>query len=129
MSTPQDYEAAIKESFKQQVEVEDIFVIPDYTAALKSCGDSDFGCYAKKEQTQLQFTFCAVDICNDYPTGVKVNYRAYCSDEIVEIRNGSNQVYPDLNVYPCRRTVQTFPLGDPEKNIPAGMFDIIKSPF
>ena len=75
------YKEALYSTFKSKVEVEDIFVVPDYSTILSECGDPNLSCYAKGENTQLQFTFVAVDVSNDYPTGVKVNYRAYSSDK------------------------------------------------
>lgn len=119
MNCPQDYVGAIIKSFRTPVEVVDIFVVPDYSAVFENCG-GDISNYAKADQTQLQFIFSAVPTCDHYPTGVKVNYRSYSSDEIIEIRNGTHANFPHLNIHPCRRTVQTFPLAVPERNIPDG---------
>ena len=82
------YKEALYSTFKSKVEVEDIYVVPDYSAILTEYGDPNFSCYAKGENTQLQFTFAAVEVSSDYPTGVKVNYRAYCSDKVYEIIKG-----------------------------------------
>ena len=56
--------------------VEDLFAIPDYEAYFAGCFDPKFGVYCKGENTQLQFTFEAVDSCTDFPLGCKITYRA-----------------------------------------------------
>jgi hypothetical protein len=56
--TPQDYSKALNESFSksQGFILKDLFAIPDYDSYFNGCPDIKFGCYAKKEKTQLQFT-------------------------------------------------------------------------
>ena len=121
MPTQEAYKEALYSTFKSKVDVEDIYVIPDYSTILSECGDPNLSCYAKGENTQLQFTFTAVDISSDYPTGVKVNYRAYSSDKIYEIVKGA-EPHPvhKQSIYPVQRQVEVFPCADLERNIPAG---------
>ncbi len=98
------------------MEVEDIFVIPDYKSMLDEIGDGNFSNYVKKEDAQLQFIFTAIDVCEDYPTGVKVNYRAYSRDKAIEIMKGTHERYPvsnEVGFYPVTRPVITFPEAQP----------------
>ena len=121
MPTQEAYKQALYSTFKSKVEVEDIYVVPDYSTILSECGNSNFSCYSKGGNTQLQFTFAAVDVSNDYPTGVKVNYRAYSSDQIYEIVKGE-ELHPEHkhSIYPIKRQVETFPRADPKRSLPAG---------
>ena len=91
------------------VKVEDFFVIPDYTKMLENCGDSMFGDYAKSDHTQLQFSFESVPVSSFFPTGVKVTYRKYSSEEVVELREEQNPKYPEYNVCPRKVRVQNYP--------------------
>ena len=63
-------------------EVDDMFVIPDYTTYMSHCIDANFGRYAKDKWTQLQWRFQSVPKSDDFPLGVKTTYRAYCRDEV-----------------------------------------------
>ena len=63
-------------------EVDDMFVIPDYTAYMSHCIDANFGRYAKHKWTQLQWRFQSVTKSDNFPLGVKTTYRAYCRDEV-----------------------------------------------
>lgn len=107
------------------MEVEDIFVVPDYKTMLDEIGDANFSNYAKKEEAQLQFILTAVDVSQDYPTGVKVNYRAYSRDSVIEIARGNHDNFPDgVGVYPVNRPVVTFPSpsGNSDDSTPSGMY-------
>ena len=66
------------------VKVIDMFVIPNYEAYFKECWDTTFGAFSKKELTQLQFIFEAVDKCEAFPLGCKVTYRTYSADKVIE---------------------------------------------
>lgn len=103
------------------MEVEDIFIIPDYKELLDQIGDKNFSNYVKKEQAQLMFIFTAVDVCDNYPTGVKVNYRAYSKDSAIEIVKGNHENFSNgLGVYPVNRPVVTFPIANPDDDAPPG---------
>lgn len=66
--------------------VVDLYVVPDYVAAITPSIDPRFESYCKGDTTQLQFIFEAVDPCEDFPFGCKVTYRAFSADEVVSIR-------------------------------------------
>jgi hypothetical protein len=83
--TPQGYETHIKGAFSGKCQVEDIMVVPNYVEKLAPYRDHQFTLCSKLESTQLQWLFTAVDVSDAYPFGVKVNYRAYCADEVYEV--------------------------------------------
>jgi hypothetical protein len=91
--TPQAYEAQIKLAFAGKCEVEDIMVVPNYVEKLAPYRDHQFTLCSKLESTQLQWKFTAVDVCEQYPYGVKVNYRAYCCDEVFEVVSTASGAY------------------------------------
>lgn len=67
------------------------------------------------------FIFTAVDICEKYPTGVKVNYRPYAKDSVIEIVKGDHKNFPKgIGYYPVNRLVVTFPIADPNDDAPPG---------
>ena len=86
--SPQAYAACIKEAYsdKYNVEVKDIWVIPDYDALVEPYMDEKFGRYCKEEWTQLQWKFEAVAVSVYFPLGVKTMYRRYTADEVIIIR-------------------------------------------
>ena len=51
--------------------------------------DPEFSSFAKKDHTQLQWKFEAVEVTEAnkayYPNGVKVSYKYYASNEVVKI--------------------------------------------
>lgn len=100
----------------------DIFAVPDYSKLFQGHFDPKFGCYSKKETTQLQFIFEAVPKCANFPLGCRTTYRAYSQDKVIEIARGSlSSNPPDVTIYPRECKVTTFPLANPELNIPSGM--------
>jgi hypothetical protein len=112
LKTPDEYKNAILACIrKKQVEVHDIFVVPDYSKILHACSDEKFGNYAKGISTQHQFIFEAVEVHSfNFPKGVKVSYRAYSQDEVHEIIVGPNGATNDNeNVIAQICTVSTFP--------------------
>jgi hypothetical protein len=88
--TPSGYANLIKEAFKGKCDVEDIFVVPNYAEKLDGHRDHSFTLCSKQESTQLQWLFTAVPVSAQYPCGVRVNYRAYASDEVYEMVNIQN---------------------------------------
>lgn len=88
IETPQDLKTGVEEYFRStalRATVEDIYVMPDYQAFFSPCIDDKFGRYTKLIGTQHCFKFEAVNSSQYFPLGVKVSYRAYCSDQVVEI--------------------------------------------
>lgn len=85
--SPQGYAEAICSAFDQKlpVDVQDIWVVPNYTQYFSGSIDKKFGRYAKKEWTQLQFTFESVEPSVHFPQGVKTTYRKYAADKVIEI--------------------------------------------
>jgi hypothetical protein len=102
--------------------VEDLFAIPDYEAYFAGCFDPKFGVYCKGENTQLQFTFEAVDSCTDFPLGCKITYRAYSKDRVIEIFQEETPEFPGINLKPRCCEVNSFPAENVEKRIPSGMY-------
>ena len=87
MYSPQEYTVAIKRAYhKYQVEVIDIWVVPDYDLLLQPYTDKDFGQYCKKKWTQLMWKFEAVQVSEHFPLGCKTTYRKYTQDEAIIIR-------------------------------------------
>ena len=80
------FEKVIRHALRSKALVfEDVYVVPNYVAALKSCVDPDFKRFAKQEWAQLQWIFEKVDLCEKYHLGVKTTYRAYAQDIMNEI--------------------------------------------
>jgi hypothetical protein len=90
-----DYQMAIVGAFKRvcdediTVRVVELFAIPDYVEYLEEqdCIDKDFGRFTKLLNAQLQFIFEACEPSERFPLGVKTTYRAYSSDEVIELWN------------------------------------------
>jgi hypothetical protein len=86
---PVEYKEMVERSFgpdsgsSMRLEVEDIWVVPDYTAFFHSSIDGKLSLLHKGDNTQHQWRFEAVTISNFHPTGVKAMYRKYCSDKVV----------------------------------------------
>jgi hypothetical protein len=84
--SPDEYLQLILEALKSyNPEVIDLFAIPNYEEVLTPCIDKNFSRYCKEEQTQHQFIFESVTPSDDFPFGVKMTYRAYSTDETIEI--------------------------------------------
>ena len=108
--------------------IEDLFVIPDYESYFEGCPDSNFGVYCKGENTQLQFVFEAVEPSDKFPLGCKVTYRSYCKDEVIEIVQQETSEFPGINLKPRKCEVSTFPAEDNNNGMPAGMYILQKLP-
>ena len=137
--TPQQWADAIQEALSASrvpVEIEDVFVLPDFKDFLGPYLLDISNCF-KMENTQLQWIFeyigfcpsCGVDIqplcrsCAKFPSGVKVTYRAYSSDKAYEFHKTNDD---ELNVVSELTNVIVQPVAQPEHDIPEGMY-ILKS--
>jgi hypothetical protein len=131
--SPSEFASMIVKALKKKVRVNvvDLFAIPDYTSMFEDCMDPDLGRFAKEEWAQLQFIFTAVDIDEEYPMGVKAEYRAYAQDTYIEIvEDDKDQSLCKLIPQEC--TVRTRPLpGEKPLNVltklPTG--DFAPAPF
>jgi len=95
--TPQAYEKVIIQALSKPdrpVKVVDLFAVPDYKSLLDELICDGLSNYMKEEETQLQFIFESVPVSEEYPFGVKVQYRAYSSDNVVEIWVGEGENFP-----------------------------------
>ena len=109
-------EAALT-SKQAPVKVVDIFVVPDYVSYLSPCMDNKFGRYCKTTWTQLQWKFECVEVCDDFPLGVKTSYRTFCADRVKEIVTDHKEKYG----FQCQDVqVQWFP--EATETAPAGMY-------
>jgi hypothetical protein len=85
--TPQAQKDAFYAAFKDDAmptKVEDIFVMPDYSKWLEPYKTS-VARYCKEKWTQLQWQFTAVPCSEQFPLGVKTQYRKYASDTAFDI--------------------------------------------
>ena len=81
--TPDQYKQLMYDALSKAstpVHVEDILVTPNYVDLLDSCIDPELEYFTKNEDTQLQWRFKSVEVCSDYPFGVKTEYRLYAQD-------------------------------------------------
>ena len=110
--TPQAYEALILKALSKPnrpVKVVDIFVVPDYKGLLDQLICDGLSNYMKEEETQLQFIFESVPVSEDYPFGVKVEYRAYAADDVIEIWEGEGESFPH-GFQPVQVIVKSYPV-------------------
>lgn len=137
--TPDDYanfiKIALSKSGSYEANVRNIFVIPNYAAIFDGCLDKHFESYAKKEDTQHQFIFEAVEADKFFPLGVKTTYRAYSSDEVIELTDkkydNNEEESQDLDcdilqLYPRKVIVKTFPEATDQD--PGGMYVLQQLP-
>ena len=101
--------------------------MPDYVGYITDCGDKAFGHYAKGEATLHQFTFEAVQACQDFPLGCRTLYRAYSSDLVHEIFPAPTPAYPGVNFQARQVEVLVHPQGG-EEGKPAGIYLLQKLP-
>jgi hypothetical protein len=73
-------------------EVEEIFAVPNYIKFFedRDCLDNNFANFAKLEHTQLQFIFEKCEANDFFPLGVRMLYRAYSADSVLEIEPVAN---------------------------------------
>jgi hypothetical protein len=118
--TPGGYEREIERALTTpayKAKVVDIFVVPDYHAFLAPELDPKFNRYSKEAHTQLVFTFDAVGICANFPTGVRTSYRAYSQDQVIEIVDDAGSLY---NLKAQKTIIANFP---PQTDTqPGGMY-------
>jgi hypothetical protein len=92
--TLSEYKRRVVQSFKSsRVDVKDVYVVPDYKAVFEklNCVDTNLSRLHKEDQTQHQWRFVATPISIHFPTGVKMTFRAYSSDCVVELRHNVAQ--------------------------------------
>jgi len=103
--SPQAYERALKSIFSKgkqlAFKVKDVFVVPNYKKFLRDHIDLRFQGWTRGESTQLQWKFekAPEEHRSFFPLGVRVQYRAFCSDETIEIRDISNSAMIKLCVH------------------------------
>lgn len=88
--TPLAYKEAIEKALSKKegfdVEVVDIYVVPNYAKFFANCVDRNFGSSFKSDKAKLQFTLEAVPVDpRRHPVGVKLTCRRFVQD-----------MYPDL---------------------------------
>lgn len=118
------YKKAITEAFRKSreqdldVRIVELFAIPDYTTYFNSdgCIDPSFERFSKMSNAQLQFIFEICEQSEAFPLGVKTSYRAYASDEVIELLNkdsipwkGGTEPADIVGLVPIRLHVKTFP--------------------
>jgi len=145
--TPQAYARALEHGLKkrnEKVYVKDIFCVPDYQNWMKAYIDPALSRCDKLEWTALQWIFenigdcthgCNCENCKLYPTGVKVNYRKFASDEVILVSEDSTTAL-GFDHKKCK--VQTHPTpekeGDPDgmfilRSLPDGTREFLPQPF
>jgi len=86
--TPQQYQTEIEKALsseKQKCAVVDVFAVPDFKTLLDKHVDPKLNAQTKLEKTQLQWTFEAVTPDEYFANGVRVFYRAFAAEEVVQI--------------------------------------------
>ena len=84
--TPQGYTRVLREALSKRnidVNVVDILCIPDYRKFMMAYIDKGLTRCDKEDWAELQWLFKAVDKCEMYPHGVKVQYRKFTADEVL----------------------------------------------
>ena len=116
------------------VSVKNLTAIMDYAAYFDSLADDKFARMHKTELTQLVWWFQATEVCDLFPSGVKVLYRAHAADQIIELRDrqGSNaqtELSSKTGVDVCYTFVEWKPLAkdQPERGCD-GMYILCKHP-
>jgi len=81
------YKANISKAFENRrihATVFDVLVVPDYQSFFKDFIDKKLSRYAKEGNTQHQWCFSAVPKSPYFPLGCKTQYRAFCSNKVIE---------------------------------------------
>ena len=92
----------------------DVFAVPDFKTLLDDHLDKEFSAQSKNEKTQLQWTFEAVTPDAYFVNGVRVFYRAYAADKVVQIIEDSTK---RCGVYAKNCDVFDYPMRDVKKGI------------
>jgi hypothetical protein len=132
--TPSEFAKMVCECLKKKVNVNvvDVFAVPDYVALFRGCVDEAVARFAKEEWAQLQFTFERVPLSDDHPLGVKTTYRSYVQDSFIEIVETDDVDSAVSGLIPQECIVRTRPLPDEAPlnillKLPFG--DICPAPF
>jgi hypothetical protein len=83
------YKEGIEKAFKGTrlaASVRDVYVIPNYIDFFEDAIDEHLKNYTKEIETQHQWRFQAVQPSPNFLSGVKVTYRAYSSDKVIEFK-------------------------------------------
>ena len=89
--TPQEQKEQTKQAFRvsanETVDVVDIYAVPDYVSYFQGYVKlkNAFKPYKEKNYAQLQFIVESCDTNDFFPLGVRTFYRAYPTDETIEI--------------------------------------------
>ena len=108
-SSPQEYKNLLERTTADKVtpiDMVDVHVVGDYTKLFETYEvDKNFKHWTKNEFTQHQWKFEAIEKSEHYPKGVKIQYRQYASDLIVDVKKletldktGDFQIYLGLEV-------------------------------
>jgi hypothetical protein len=79
----------VKAAFKEdslECDVQDVFIVPDYTALFANCCDPTFSNVFTEEETMHQFRFEAVTVSDSFPLGCKTTWRAFDAEKLIEIK-------------------------------------------
>ena len=91
--TLEEYKQGVEHCFKSSttatISLTDVNVVPDYVQFILSHTDG-LDRWAKLELTVHQFHFSIVEPSIYFPLGVRVLYRDYCSDRVVELKPVEN---------------------------------------
>lgn len=115
--TPQQYKLRIEKALSTKLhkcKVIDVFAVPDFKTLLDGHVDPMLNACTKMEKTQHQWTFEAVTPDENFVNGVRVFYRAYAADKVVEIIEDSSKQC-GIDAKEC--DVFDFPMKDVEKGI------------
>ena len=130
LKCPTNYKEMLYSTFKKAVEivnVEEVFIVPEYDVALESSIDPKLSNCFKMEYTQHIWKFTKISKSAHFPLGVKCMYRAYAADEIPELI----QVQSDeakVGILARKVSVKWFPQGDATIGRPEGMRILTKLP-
>lgn len=86
--TMDNWADSVEERFGEtdlKANVKDVWVIPDICALLEDCIVKDLSSMHRDLQTQHQWRFTAVEISPAFPLGCKTCFRAYSSDQVIEL--------------------------------------------
>ena len=119
--TPQQYAKLAKAALSKPgrpVEVEDVFVVPDFQDFVGDhCGDELFARWKITKWAQLQFTVEEVDSSDEFPLGVRTTYRAFTKDTAIVLKEDKSPTAL-VPLEPFEVTVHSHPL--PSEERPSG---------
>ena len=116
--TPQQYAKLAKAALSKPgrpVEVEDVFVVPDFQDFVGDhCGDELFARWKITKWAQLQFTVEEVDSSDEFPLGVRTTYRAFTKDTAIVLKEDKSPTAL-VPLEPFEVTVHSHPLPSEER--------------